>query len=610
MNLEQYIPYEDKTFRPHQKEAIIQIIEAIECGTPTILLDAVVGAGKSLIAYCVARYFADDNYDAYIFTKTKYLQDQYLNDFKDIKTVKGRSNFPCLMSQGNTTCNTGLCKQRKKFGCPIGAEVKNKKVSLKDVSQTKYDENCRYWRTKFDAIINPISILNYPYLITDALYSQHFPLRKIGIYDEAHGLESILMTSLELELTDYQLQTDLGMNLPQKNNVTEWIDVLSTISELYREKASKTEDMIRKEYFIEKYEAVDRCHAFLKRNSENWVFNVFDKANANIGRKVRHVVFKPIEIQDYTGLLFNHAQQRILMSGSILKSDIYLEELGLDYDNCEYIEIPSLIPPKNRPIIRDYVGSMSRKNFNNTFPALVAKIKELANKHHDEKGIIHTFTYNINSQLFNAFRGDRRFIFHTNMNREEKTLEFKESDEPKIFVSPYSFEGVDFPYDDGRWQVICKMPYPYLGDAQVQARNNMDMQNHTINWGWCRRQVSLTLSQMYGRTNRASDDYSVTYLIDSDIEGYLGNASLLTDYFLEGVTDYNYQTPLKVMDETKLRSRGDNRDNQLAIMDEINNGLNTLELLRKAYKQLPGSSFIEVKKAVDYCLKCGAVVYD
>ena len=90
----------------------------------------------------------------------------------------------------------------------------------------------------------------------------------------------------------------------------------------------------------------------------------------------------------------------------------------------------------------------------------------------------------------------------------------------------------------------------------------------------------------------------------------MGNASLLTDYFLEGVIDYNYQTPLKVMDETKLRSRGDNRDNQLAIMDEINNGLNTLELLRKAYKQLPGSSFIEVKKAVDYCLKCGAVVYD
>ena len=107
---------------------------------------------------------------------------------------------------------------------------------------------------------------------------------------------------------------------------------------------------------------------------------------------------------------------------------------------------------------------MSRRNIDSTLPFLVAKIKEIADKHMFEKGIIHTFTYGINYQLYLKFKNDDRFIFHTQKDRVSKTEEFKESpdDEGAILVSPYSYEGVDFPYDEGRWQIICKNPYPYL----------------------------------------------------------------------------------------------------------------------------------------------------
>lgn len=612
MNLEQYIPFQEKKFRPHQKEVIEQIISEIENGTETILLNAPVGAGKSLIGYCIAKHLQEYGDKSYIYTRTTFLQDQYLRDFSDIKTAMGRNNFPCLMSQEEIgeliTCDYGVCKQRNGFKCPIGADAVGG-ITLRQFDEEEYSQSCPYWEQKYEAVKNPISILNYPYMIADNLYINHFDRRKLGIFDEGHSLESTLMNALEVELTDYQISHDLGMTLKVEERVEDWIDQLEVYSTAYKEKAKHSSDIKLKERYTKRYESISTCCDSLSENPDNWVFNTFEKKNRHLGRRVRHVVFKPVEIQEFTDLLFGKAEHKLIMSGSILKADIFVDELGLN--DYAYIEMPSIVPISSRPIVRDYVGSMSRRNFNKNLPLLVAKIKEIADNHLGEKGIIHTFTYSINYELFKVFRSDDRFIFHTQDNREEKTQEFKEEpdDEGCIFVSPYSYEGVDFPYDQARWQIICKNPYPYLGDAQVKARIEMDMRAFSTDWGWVNRQIALTLSQMYGRTNRASDDYSKTYILDSDVERNFGPASLVTDYFLEALEGYNYNTPLEVVDISKIKSRGINRENQLAIIEEIQNGLNTLGKLRRAYKKLPGSSYVEVKKAVDYLLRCGAIRY-
>ena len=139
---------------------------------------------------------------------------------------------------------------------------------------------------------------------------------------------------------------------------------------------------------------------------------------------------------------------------------------------------------------------------------------------------------------------------------------------------------------------------------------DMDKRTHTTDWGWVNRQIALVLSQMYGRTNRATDDYSVTYILDSDVDRNFGPASLVTDYFLEALEDYNYSRRLKINDLNRIRSRGRNKENQLVIVKDIEEGLDSLEKLRKEYKKLPSSSYVEVKKAVDYLLSCGALAYD
>lgn len=607
MNLEKYIPFEKKEFRPHQKEAIETTIAAIESGVETILVNAPVGFGKSILGYCVAKYFEEQGSYSYIYTKTTFLQDQYLRDFKDLKTAMGRGNFECLTTPGET-CAYGKCKTVNKYSCPIGATV-GEGVELKPIEEP-FTQNCLYWQQKYDAINNPISILNYPYMIVDNMYLNHFPKRKLGIYDEGHGLESSLMGAFEVQLSDYQLHYDLGMELDIKPTIDEWIDELAKIAAMYGNLAKETEDVHLKDRYESREQTLKNCSEFLLEDPNNWVFN--ETRRKENDKVVTTITFKPIEIQEYTDVLFGKTKHKVIMSGSVLKPDIFINELGLNPDDFEYIEVPSIVPAKQRPIIRDYVGSMSRKNIDTTMPFLVQKIQELADKHLEEKGIIHTFTYGVNYKLFEYLKNDDRFIFHTQRNRVEKTNEFKESpdDEGLILVSPYSYEGVDFPYDQGRWQVICKNPYPYLGDAQVKARIRMDKISFSTDWGWLNRQIALVLSQMYGRTNRAVDDYSITYILDKDIERALGPASLVTDYFLEALEGYNYTTKLNVVDPSKMRSRGNNRSNQEAIIENIrDDGLDTLEKLRQAYKRLPGGSYIEVKKAVDYLLKCGAVEY-
>lgn len=608
MNLEKYIPFEVKKFRPYQKEAIETTIAAIESGIETVLVNAPVGFGKSILGYCVAKYFEEQGESSYIYTKTTFLQDQYLRDFKDLKTAMGRGNFECLTTPGET-CSYGKCKTINKYSCPIGATIDAGGVSLKKVEEP-FTQNCLYWQQKYDAIQNPISILNYPYMIVDNMYLDHFPKRKIGIYDEGHGLESSLMSAFEVQLTDYQLFYDLDTKLEIKHNIEDWADELIKFAAMYGNLAKDTDDIHKRERFESREEALSKCADFLIEDPHNWVFNVNERREND--KVVTAVTFKPIEIQEYTDVLFSKTEHKVIMSGSILKPDIFINELGLHSDDFKYIEIPSIVPVSQRPIIRDYVGSMSRRNIDSTMPFLIAKIKEIADRHLEEKGIIHTFTYGVNYKLFEHFKNDDRFIFHTQKNRVEKTNDFKESpdDEGLILVSPYSYEGVDFPYDQGRWQIICKNPYPYLGDAQVKARIQMDKISFSTDWGWLNRQIALVLSQMYGRTNRAVDDYSVTYILDKDIERALGPASLVTDYFLEALEGYNYTTKLNVVDPSKLRSRGNNRENQEIILANIQeDGLDTLEKLRQAYKQLPGGSYIEVKKAVDYLIKCGAVEY-
>lgn len=620
MDLEQYIPFKEKKFRPGQKEAIEDILNSIYNGNKFTILNAPVGIGKSVIAYVIAKIFEEHNKYTYMCTGTKILQSQYINDFTDVKTIKGRMNFNCA-SESLFDCSKGMCQSHANYKCdfkpilkdqweydnnvlptcPIEINNKTQYYGDYDFDEMFLSGMCSYWKQKLIGIMSPITMLNYDYLISDVRFAKHLPYRKLLVCDEAHNIEQILMRQLEVSFSPSNVKKETGYQIEETNNIQLWIEQFEEISDLYKQLIKETNGK-RKMKMQEKYEKFSILHILLEEDPTNWVY-IQEKQYGHL-----FYVFKPIIVSQYSDYIFNIAENVLLMTGTVLKQDLFARDLGIC--DFEYIEIPSIIQPQNRPIVKSYVGSMSRSSIDSTMPKMIEKIKILADVHSNEKGVLHTFTYNIAKRFQDAFADDDRYMFHNSKNKELVFNAFKADNTNKILVSPVAFEGVDFPYDQARWQCICKEPFPNIKDPQISVRDAVD-------YGWIFRQRCLILSQMYGRTNRAPDDYSVTYLLDSRIQSLLGASTLVTDYFLEALDGFRYNDKMVLCDDAYEKLTKDNsrkthefdREVEISILKDIEDGYDTLSSLRREYKKFPSDAYKYIIPGVERLLKHKAIKF-
>ena len=212
------------------------------------------------------------------------------------------------------------------------------------------------------------------------------------------------------------------------------------------------------------------------------------------------------------------------MSATILNKDAFCESLGIDINDCAFISIDSPFPDKNKPIIFAPIGSMAQAKIDNSLPRLKEAVKAIMKNHSKEKGIIHCHTYKIANYLKRNIRS-KRILIHNAENRDKILWQHINSSEPTVLLSPSMSEGVDLKDDAGRFQVICKIPYPYLGDKLVRKRM------HKWKW-WYPLQTAMTVVQAYGRSVRSMDDWAVTYILDADWERFYNrNRSMLPDGF-------------------------------------------------------------------------------
>lgn len=621
MDLRQYIPFEEKKFRPHQEKAINDILDSIEDGNRFTILNAPVGSGKSLLGYVLAKKLEEDGLHTYLCTGTKILQSQYIQDFKDVKTIKGRANFQCY-TEPLLDCANGMCQSHSNFHCeskPIlkedwifdGAPLPCDPIEIDGIKRfygdPEFDEMftknmCPYWKQKINGIMSPITMLNYDYLISDLRFVQHLPHRKLLVADEAHNIEKILMRQLETSFSPSVVFKETDFMFKESVNIVDWIEQVAEVADRYKKRIKTVESEKTKKRMEEKYHKFVTLHTLLEDNPANWVF-IKDKNSKGV-----YYTFKPIMVSEYSRLIFSIAEHVLLMTGTVLKQDIFARDLGIN--DFSYIEIPSVIPSCNRPIVKMYAGSMARSSIDTTMPNMIATIKMLAEKHKNEKGLINTYTYSIANRLQKALGSDSRFMFHDQNNKEKVFERFKKNKTNKILVSPVAFEGIDLLYDAARFHLIVKDPFPNIGDKQLSTRDSID-------YGYIFRDRCRILSQAYGRCIRAPSDYAVTYLLDSRIESLLGPSTLVTSYFLEGLVDMRYEDTLILADDAYSRLTKDNkrkthdfeREVELNILHDIEDGYNSLEKLHTAYKQFPSDSYKYIIPGVNRLLKHGAIKY-
>ncbi len=116
--------------------------------------------------------------------------------------------------------------------------------------------------------------------------------------------------------------------------------------------------------------------------------------------------------------------------------------------------------------------------------------------------------YRIAKHIVENVKSDRLLI-HDSKTREAVLQEHMESEEPTVLVSPSMTEGVDLRDDASRWQIIAKVPFPYLGDEMTKKRM-------AKNPKWYAFVTARTVIQALGRSVRSETDHAVSYILDSD----------------------------------------------------------------------------------------------
>ncbi len=518
-SIKKHFPY--KTIRDQQLQAINFIMGEVQKGSKYVVVEAGTGVGKSAIGLTAARLLnelaSSDRSGAYFLTTQKILQEQYVQDFGGfrgaMRSIKSSSNYQCNFNK-KTSCGESL------------RALKTADKSSRFFKSCAF--NCVYKKAKESFVDSPEGVTNFPYFLAETQYSGKLTPRKILVIDEAHNIDSELSKFIEITISDKFCKSFLGMQIPSgktQRQYIEWVkgDYLSVTSsklshlEKMMEKYIGLKEKIRSGEFssiAKKFEMLDKHVCKVKRflelyNTQNWIMNDLP-ADQYASRKLQ---FKPIDVSPYAEeMLYSFGDTVIFMSATILDKDAFAECVGIPKSRMSFISLDSPFPPENRPVIYAGVGKMSSNSIQDTLPRVVAAVKEILKEHKGQKGIIHCHSYKVAHYIKKNIRSSRLLI-HGSDNRDTILEKHKRAKSDTVLISPSMTEGVDLKGDLSRFQIICKVPYPYLGDKLIRKKMNK------WRW-WYPLQTAKTILQSVGRSVRSTDDKAVTYILDSDFERF------------------------------------------------------------------------------------------
>ena len=512
-----YFPFPD--IRPAQEAAMTAWSGAIQHNKFSVIMELPTGSGKSGLAWTIGAHAVDHGSQgyqpgAYILTTQKSLQTQYMRDFgsKGMTELMGAANYRCR--DFSTDCQSGSMIRRS-----MKARGKEE-----DIPACEY---CEYRSAKGVFAASGVGVTNFAYFLSEVKHIGQLKPREVLIIDEAHNTEAQILGQVEIEITRSRC-ADLGILPPPKINngdiqrARAWVlDNYLPPAEVYLEHLQSEVLRLPQAEQVAGMRRASNMEQFLGRmkaiqNPEgvrDWFCNVDDTTGA--------LKLRPLTAASFAyDSLFRMGRRVLFLSATILDAGSFARGLGLDPADIGVRKVGSDFPKENRRIRVFPTGSMSRKNQQATLPHMLAMIKNILDRHPNEKGLIHTQSYAltsiIRSALADTVHAERLLVPDAGYDQRKAHLEaHHNSSEPTVLLSPSMTEGLDLYGDLSRFQIIPKVPYPSWGDPFIKARMDHDA-------GWYDWITCLTLAQATGRSIRSRTDHAVTYILDSDFINLMG----------------------------------------------------------------------------------------
>jgi ATP-dependent DNA helicase DinG len=511
------------TMRKMQEDAINFALDAfIDKDKKFVVLEMGVGCGKSAVGVCIANYIASQQTNplgSYVLTTQKILQEQYIKDFgpssrfEKLRSLKSSANYNCTHYPGRT------CAESKRTLSVAGEALKGS-----EFHQHCSGLKCPYTYAKKQFAASKVSLTNFSFFLASAMYTDFITKRDLLVIDESHNTDVEVRKFVQSTFSE-QYSKKLNVSYDHTDDQQ---DAFTWVKEKFypamckrkNELTIKVQEEIDKKNDVSdatsrEFEAIDKhlckLNRFLSEYVEsNWVLTALDDKGK------RSLEFRPIDVSQHCeDMLYEHAEKVLFMSATIVDIDIFCRNNGLKRSDVAYLSIPSPFDPKNRPVHYTPVGSMAKVAIDATMPKIAEAVKYILEAHKSDKGIIHATTFRIANYIKNNVKSSRLLI-HTSEDRDEVLQKHISSNKPTVLISPSMSEGVDL-YDDlSRFQILCKIPYPFLGDSLVVKRMNNDKR-------WYEFETCKTIIQSLGRSVRNENDHAVTYILDSGFERFYNN---------------------------------------------------------------------------------------
>lgn len=517
--------------RDKQAQALDYIIKAVKAGYRDIVIAAPTGVGKTGIGVAVCEWASADGGEnpvvdgepgGYYLTAQKILQKQITEDFTSGKftgkgsSIKSSSEYPC-----------------EKFkNCGLGRKAKKKCKCA----------SCPYVVAKESFVTSHTAITNYPYLFSEHLYVSKLPKRRVIVCDECHLLERQITRFNDLSVDQDVVSKWLGstVDLPRLKTLydfvawieSEYVPALSEKLEaitLLEDSPQLTDQAAKELVDIDQHICkINRALKLIKDDPRDWVY--WDDVSQ---QNIYGCTARPLSAAPFTAeCIHSMGSIRIYMSAFPGEKRVFCRSLGLDHNRVAWKGMGSPFKEENRRVLVTAAGSMSKRNVEASFGSFVRIVGKILDLHANERGIIHCNSYQLGSRIVSAFSDSEhssRFIFPKNSTERETAFAQHSASPNSVIVSPSMIEGFDFADDLARWQVIAKVPYPSLGDAQVVAKKDQERD-------WYELQTIMAIVQASGRICRNENDKGTTYILDADFNRlYDNHQHLFPPWWLDSV---------------------------------------------------------------------------
>lgn len=554
-------------FRKYQLESIVNILRNIvyDDGPKINVMEAPTGSGKSIIAIIICgvlwKYYKKKSY---ILVSDINLLHQYISDFNRFGLkwghMMGLSNYNCM--QNGFIFPSGECKLQH-----VSYKIlMNKKTA--DSAGFPCASSCSAIQDRINAIQAPITLMTYQLYFYEMNFVRPlyfgknkneipFDTRDFVIGDECHKLPEIIQDlcapvfSLDiyskisfyinfakkhelpfpnkLKKEDY---LDFEKNIFNAKTKSEafsffkkYYDFISHIASIAHESVTYVTDNkinVKKDkdsskaigfsFEIDQVETTAKC--FITAIELSGVEDIV--VNCNNFNNLKMNDLKMNSIRDgYIVKSFFHdvSKKELLMSATIGDVKIFGYSIGselIDKKNYYFNRIPSTFDFTKSPIYIMKNLRMSYKLKDQNFPKMIDIINKICEFHKNQKGIIHTGSYDFANHLFEGSSYDlqsRLLAYHNSRDKETYLNEFLDSSN-KIIVGPSLIEGINLPDENCRFMILMKVPYASLANKLVKEKNDMIQ-------GWYAADTIKKVIQSLGRGIRHKDDWCITYILDS-----------------------------------------------------------------------------------------------